>query len=54
MARLIPRKQIEEQQNISGSLSIRENVFVVLFLYLKVFSLEVLQVLKMKLPVLYF
>jgi hypothetical protein len=28
MARLIPRKQIEEQQNISGSLSIRENVFV--------------------------
>jgi hypothetical protein len=28
MARLIPRKQIEEQQNISASLSIRENVFV--------------------------
>ena len=28
MARLIPRKQIEEQQNISASLSIRENVYV--------------------------
>ena len=28
MARLIPRKQIEEQQNISGSLNIRENVYV--------------------------
>ena len=28
MARLIPRKQIEEQQNISGSLSIKENVNV--------------------------
>jgi hypothetical protein len=26
MARLIPRKQIEEQQNISGSLSIQQNV----------------------------
>ncbi len=28
MARLIPRKQIEEQQNITGSLTIAENVFV--------------------------
>ena len=28
MARLIPRKQIEEQQNISGSLNIKENVNV--------------------------
>jgi hypothetical protein len=28
MARLIPRKQIEEQQNITGSLTIGQNVFV--------------------------
>jgi hypothetical protein len=28
MARLIPRKQIEEQQNISASLSIGENIYV--------------------------
>ena len=28
MARLIPRKQIEEQQNISGSLDITENINV--------------------------
>jgi len=28
MARLIPRKQIEEQQNISSSLSIGQNLFV--------------------------
>ena len=28
MARLIPRKQIEEQQNITGSLTIGENIFV--------------------------
>ena len=28
MARLIPRKQIEEQQDISASLSIRQNVNV--------------------------
>jgi hypothetical protein len=28
MARLIPRKQIEEQQNITGSLIIRENLFL--------------------------
>ena len=28
MARLIPRKQIEEQQNISGSLTVQQNVEV--------------------------
>jgi len=28
MARLIPRKQIEEQQDISGSLNIRKNIYV--------------------------
>jgi NDP-sugar pyrophosphorylase family protein len=28
MARLIPRKQIEEQQNITGSLTIGENLFL--------------------------
>jgi hypothetical protein len=28
MARLIPRKQIEEQQNITGSLTINENLFL--------------------------
>ena len=28
MARLIPRKQIEEQQNITGSLTIGQNIFV--------------------------
>ena len=28
MARLIPRKQIEEQQDISASLAIRENLYV--------------------------
>jgi len=28
MARLIPRKQIEEQQNITGSLTVAENLFL--------------------------
>ena len=28
MARLIPRKQIEEQQNITGSLTVQENLFL--------------------------
>jgi len=28
MARLIPRKQIEEQQNITGSFTIGQNVYV--------------------------